>query len=276
MSRPCSPGTAVVRMLAVIAVGVLVHAAQARGFACARAAGGQCLNWTARTASLQSFLGSPGRTLFNGTTSWDQNAFAAAEAWNGLGADFRFSVTTGGPFTDPCSPQGGNNVCASPDGQNPIYFASSRCGAGFGDAIELTLACWIDQTGSLLNAAVLVNNNVPWNAYDGPLRISGGRYVYDIRRVLMHELGHVLGLDHPDEYGQSVPAIMNSRVSDLDRLQADDINGIFSIYGGGAPVTSDEGSSTGCHVSARSVPGTAWPWLLPLGAVALRRFRRRA
>ena len=64
-----------------------------------------------------------------------------------------------------------NNVCGNPSGSNPIYFANSRCGVGFGDAIELTLACWVDQSGALLNAAVLVNNNLQWNAYDGPLRI---------------------------------------------------------------------------------------------------------
>ena len=55
--------------------------------------------------------------------------------------------------------------------------------------------------------------------------------------MALHEFGHVLGLTHPDEAGQSVTALMNSMVSNLDALAADDINGIRSIYGSG--VTSN-------------------------------------
>jgi hypothetical protein len=40
-----------------------------------------------------------------------------------------------------------------------------------------------------------------------------------------------VGLDHPDEKGQRVTAIMNSRVSDIDRLKPDDIRGGQALYG---------------------------------------------
>jgi hypothetical protein len=40
----------------------------------------------------------------------------------------------------------------------------------------------------------------------------------------------VLGLAHPDEHGQTVAAIMNSTISNLDGLQADDIAGVNAIY----------------------------------------------
>ena len=52
----------------------------------------------------------------------------------------------------------------------------------------------------------------------------------DLHRVAIHEFGHFWGLDHPDERGQMVPAIMNSAVSSIDRLQPDDINGITALY----------------------------------------------
>ena len=52
----------------------------------------------------------------------------------------------------------------------------------------------------------------------------------DLHRVAIHEFGHFWGLDHPDERGQTVPAIMNSAVSSIDRLQPDDINGITALY----------------------------------------------
>ena len=49
------------------------------------------------------------------------------------------------------------------------------------------------------------------------------------------------GLDHPDEHGQVVSAIMNSKTSDLDRLQADDIEGIHAIYGRAGVATAPRG-----------------------------------
>jgi hypothetical protein len=58
----------------------------------------------------------------------------------------------------------------------------------------------------------------------------------------MHEFGHMLGLDHPDDFGQSVSAIMNRRVSDLDTLQADDIAGVNAIYAATAPPPPPQGA----------------------------------
>ena len=57
------------------------------------------------------------------------------------------------------------------------------------------------------------------------------RSAVDIRRVLIHEIGHGLGLDHPDQNGQHVTAVMNSIVSNVDTAVTDDINGIQALYG---------------------------------------------
>lgn len=53
-----------------------------------------------------------------------------------------------------------------------------------------------------------------------------------LRRTLVHEFGHVVGLGHPDEAGQNVAAVMNLR-NVHDTPQADDIAGMQALYGEG-------------------------------------------
>jgi hypothetical protein len=167
----------------------------------------------------------------------------------------QLSLQVGGTFRSPCGPQGPGHACdnTGPAGDNPILFAADFCGRDFGDIIQLTNNCYRPDTGEMIAAPVFINRGVLWNAYDGPIRfdVSSGNPVpvYDIRRVLLHELGHVLGLAHPDEASppQRVTAIMNSRVSGIDRLQADDIDGYFAIYGSGPPRPAPT-PSQGCAI----------------------------
>ena len=216
-------------------------------------------------------------TLANGTQSWDQNAINAANDWNAVGAAFQFNVSVGGQFNQPCGPVGPGHACPNtgPVGDNPIVFSDNFCGVPFGpDIIELTNNCW-DPDGGMINAPVFVNSAVPWNAYDGAIQcctvVNGvPEPINDIRRVLVHEFGHVLGLGHPDQNGQTVTAIMNSRESDLYRLQPDDIAGIRAIYPGGNAATAPA-ANTGCRITTARSSGI---FLLLLPAIVLwRRFR---
>src|SRR5207302_892662 len=77
------------------------------------------------------------------------------------------------------------------------------------------------------------NTAQSFDSYRGALR-SGS---YDIQRVALHELGHALGLAHPDQAGQHVDAVMNSTISDRDALSNDDIAGGQSLYGTAASPT---------------------------------------
>src|SRR5216683_3199681 len=100
----------------------------------------------------------------------------------------------------------------------------------------------IQESFGIVHATVLLNPDLCWDAYDGPLRVgwcNGTQaIIYDVQRVVLHELGHVLGLEHPDDGGQVVSAIMNHSVSDLDALTPDDEAGLHFLYPAGAPAPS--------------------------------------
>jgi MYXO-CTERM domain-containing protein len=242
-------------------VWLLIASTTAHGFDCIAASGGSgsCPGprWANSGATLQLSLGT------TSTVSWDENAVNSANEWNAVGTAFHYTtqIVPGGPTINPC------NACG-PQDYNPVFFATGVCGYGFGDIVAQTNACWNPSTNDMINAPVFVNSLVPWNAYDGPLQPP----VNDIRRVLLHEFGHVLGLGHPNAANppQNVTAIMNAGESNLYTLQADDIAGIRSLYPNSAP----PGAVSGCRIAPDDAFG-AWMLVLPAVLLFLRRRRRK-
>lgn len=79
---------------------------------------------------------------------------------------------------------------------------------------------------------MVINDVIPWNC-EGPT--APGEY--DLETVVLHELGHMLGLDHSPERG----SIMNSSYHGQQRtLGIDDVNGICALY----PVDPAAGTRT--------------------------------
>ena len=148
-----------------------------------------------------------------------------------MGAGFEFRIQ---------SPSRSAAVACVDDGISTVVWADTNCGMAWDDETLAVTSSWVyKSTGEISDADVLFNTNGDWTTYSGPLRPGA----IDFHRVAMHEFGHVLGLDHPDDHGQSVSAIMNSRNDDNDWLQTDDINGIRSIYGGDIVVSDDHGDT---------------------------------
>jgi Matrixin len=203
--------------------------------------------WAFPQVTMSVHLGSvpPGTTLANGTTSWDTNAAEALALWNTVVPNFFMMDTT---EADPCDRR---------NGVNTVTFAPDLCGDSFGDVVAITRKSYSLRSGHffLTEADVVLNANLCWNVYAGPLHLCEKTlsltYAIDIQRVMLHELGHVLGLEHPDDAGQTVVALMNSHLSDVDTLTQDDRDGAVFLYPqpsltASVQASSGSGSGGGC------------------------------
>jgi len=175
---------------------------------------GTPLVWPTTPIPIRLELGDAGRRLLNGTTSWDDNAASALAEWTAVV-----------PL-----------LVQQADAPTVVRWADAAAGEHLGSLAATTQKEYHVVHGRLaiVRATTLLNAELCWDAYDGPLQptLCHGHLAtrLDVRRVVLHELGHVLGLEHPDEGGQDVAAIMNHTTSDLDTLQADDEAGIHVLY----------------------------------------------
>jgi len=180
------------------------------------------------TIVLQLGLGNPPLPLSDGNTSWNTAILPALEQWNQQIARVQFSGVV-------------NSSAAASTGDlvNSVVFATNVFGQSFGNG-TLAVTYYRTQGANMIEADVLVNRAQTFDSYRGPLRFggAGGFATGDIRRVLLHELGHAFGLNHPDGAGQHIDAIMNSITSDRELLSSDDIAGAQALYSAPAPTPS--------------------------------------
>jgi Matrixin len=190
-------------------------------------------SWPAgTTVVLQLGLGGAGRTLIDGNASWNVAAAPALNMWD---QDIQRARLTFVTSTAPVS---------SGDGVNSVVFSDTIFGQSFGSG-TLAVTYYRTQGSRMVEADILFNRGQNFDSYRGALRFGSNGYVIaDIRRVMVHELGHVLGLAHPDDHGQHVDAIMNSITSDRETLSSDDIAGGQSLYGAPAPTPTPTPSSS--------------------------------
>ena len=224
----------IVAALAVVLVLSLVHRAEAF------AAGGD--RWTLnRTVVMHLSLGGP-QLLSDGFNSFNASAADALNRWNSTLVHLRFTSVVGSTLPT-----------ADNDYDNSVFFSNTVFGQAFGaSTVAVTL---ISNRGNIrLETDVVFNSNIGWDSYRGPLRTRDD--ALDFHRVALHEFGHVVGLDHPDQANQTVAAIMNSRVGSIDDLQPDDEAGAGSLYNVGPPYRSSVPSGNLVNLSTRALIGT--------------------
>ena len=198
---------------------------------------------------MQLNLGSAGRVLQDGNTSWDAAVLPVAGMWNQTIQ--RVQVST---MLNPVVP------VTSGDRINAVVFSNSVFGQSFGSSTLAVTYYTYTTSGSMLESDTLFNRAAVFDSYRGPLQfVPHGSAIADIRRVFLHEMGHTLGLGHPDTGGQRVTAVMNSIVSDQEVLAADDISGGQFLYGAGT------GIPTPTPTPSPTPTATATPTATPSG-----------
>lgn len=158
---------------------------------------------------------------------WSVALQRAAGEWTD---ETRFNFVSNPLYRDPCI---GTTAGTRPDNLNGIDFRANVCGNDFG-ASTLAVTVFFTEfnmlgAADIVEADIVFNQNLNFDVYDGLQRPgSNTTREYDFQRVALHELGHVLGLGHDNR----LPAIMNSSIGDLSRLQSDDIAGVDQLYAG--------------------------------------------
>jgi hypothetical protein len=185
-------------------------------------------SWPSGTVPVYLELGaSP--ALIDGCADWSCSAAAAVSRWNLFMGRVQLRAV-----------ENATQSKGELNGRNDVFFASDMYGHAFG-ADTLALTTWWFREDKLVEADIGFNLSKKWDSYRGNTRPGA---VYDLRRVALHELGHVLGLGHPNDHGQTVVAMMNGTIGNLDSLTVDDIAGIQDVYGapdggtGGGPGTT--------------------------------------
>jgi Matrixin len=141
-----------------------------------------------------------------------QSALVATQStWNNAGSQFRF---VNGGTTSTCP----SLVPGCPGGQQ----FDGESGVGWAALEDGTLGVTV-YNPDIDEADMGINTRYPWNLGCQEFPTS-----YDLQTVILHENGHVLGLDHSSDTNAIMyPSYQQANCS----LGQDDINGIRSIYG---------------------------------------------
>lgn len=198
---------------------------------------GYVYTWDPGTITMQLKLPPSAAPLADGNASYNASVLQAMQVWNGVVGAVRFA-----------GQEAAVGVNTEGNGLSEIVLNSTVDGDAFP---ERTLAITVNYSAGDVRTEsdIVFNSGYTFDSYRGNTRTNP-----DIQRVAIHELGHVLGLNHPDEAGQTVTAIMNSTITNVQTVQTDDIGGAQTLYGapGFVPANNNFASATTILLSGTS------------------------
>jgi predicted Zn-dependent protease len=224
----------------VLSTVLLWAAVPARGYTYQYSSSSVQVRWTTNPIriSLSTSLNSPPSNIKAGSDVMGAARRALRRWSDAANIDFIIDTTTVDSVNASGAGDGINLITVSASATNDAF--TNQGGQRLGRARVM-----FDGSGRIFEGDLAINPRVPFST-------DGASGTYDLESTLVHELGHLLGLDHSGVVGATMQPVQGQNYSDptlsapaftVRTLSDDDLAGIRSIYG--ARTASAVGSIAG-------------------------------
>jgi hypothetical protein len=247
--------------VALVALGLLGVAPIARAYTVKQTDSGATVRWHANAVSLRL---DPSMQKFFKDIPVDGVVSDAAAAWHNLPGVPELLVSEGTP--------GPKGYDAKSGTDNGVYLIEEWQLAA--SSLAVTVATFETKSGKIVDTDILVNAKHPFALLaSGPDAPADD---FDLRGVLTHEMGHVLGLGESYDVRMATmwPNVARGETHQRD-LDDDDIDGVETAYSMAiaAENAASSGTSGGCGgasvVARRTHGGGPAVWLLAGGGLVI-------